>query len=87
MSWNEDTGDDDGTGIRERLLMPAEVAALFRVDPKTVTRWAASGRIDSVQTPGGHYRFPESAVRDQLRPARRRAAQPGAAPSPVRACS
>jgi len=30
---------------RERLLTPGEVANLFRVDPKTVTRWAAAGRI------------------------------------------
>jgi excisionase family DNA binding protein len=75
----------DGTSGPERLFMPGEVADLFRVDPKTVTRWAASGRIDSVQTPGGHYRIPESAVRDQLRPARQRAAQHNAAPLPVKA--
>ncbi len=24
----------------DRLLTPREVAAMFRVDPKTVTRWA-----------------------------------------------
>ena len=41
-------------GNNERLLTPGEVAALFRVDPKTVTRWAASGRITSIRTPGGH---------------------------------
>ena len=29
----------------ETLLTPAEVAALFRVDPKTVTRWAKAGNI------------------------------------------
>jgi excisionase family DNA binding protein len=45
------------------LLTPAEVAALFRVDPKTVTRWAASGRITSTRTPGGHRRFRQSEVR------------------------
>ena len=28
---------------RERLLTPGEVASLFRVDPKTVTRWADEG--------------------------------------------
>ncbi|MGH3238258.1 MAG: BldC family transcriptional regulator, partial [Streptosporangiaceae bacterium] len=27
-------------GNNERLLTPGEVATLFRVDPKTVTRWA-----------------------------------------------
>lgn len=52
---------------RERLLTPGEVASLFRVDPKTVTRWAAAGRIGSIRTPGGHRRFRESEVRALLR--------------------
>lgn len=52
----------------EPLLTPAEVAALFRVDPKTVTRWAAAGRIGYIKTPGGHRRFRETEVRDLLRP-------------------
>jgi excisionase family DNA binding protein len=42
------------------------VAALFRVDPKTVTRWASAGRIGSIRTPGGHRRFRESEVREML---------------------
>jgi excisionase family DNA binding protein len=50
----------------ERLLTPGEVASLFRVDPKTVTRWAAAGRISSIRTPGGHRRFRESEVRGLL---------------------
>lgn len=50
----------------DRLLTPGEVAALFRVDPKTVTRWAAAGRIGSIRTPGGHRRFRESEVRALL---------------------
>lgn len=50
----------------ERLFTPGEVAALFRVDPKTVTRWAAAGRIASIRTPGGHRRFRESEVRRML---------------------
>jgi excisionase family DNA binding protein len=54
-------------GNNEHLLTPGEVAALFRVDPKTVTRWAASGRITSIRTPGGHRRFRESEVRALLR--------------------
>jgi excisionase family DNA binding protein len=65
---------DHGRGRREegvvdtgdRLLTPGEVAALFRVDPKTVTRWAAAGRISSIRTPGGHRRFRESEVRNLL---------------------
>ena len=51
---------------RDRLLTPGEVATLFRVDPKTVTRWAAAGRIGSIRTPGGHRRFRESEVRALL---------------------
>ena len=54
-------------GGRDRLLTPGEVAALFRVDPKTVTRWARAGRIGSIRTPGGHRRFRESEVRALLR--------------------
>lgn len=51
----------------EKLLTPAEVAGLFRVDPKTVARWANSGRLTSIRTPGGHRRFRESQVRALLR--------------------
>jgi len=51
---------------RERLLTPGEVATLFRVDPKTVTRWAAAGWISSIRTPGGHRRFRETEVRTLL---------------------
>lgn len=54
------------TKPRDKLLTPGEVAALFRVDPKTVTRWAAAGRIHSIRTPGGHRRFFESDVRALL---------------------
>ena len=52
--------------IAERLLTPAEVAVMFRVDPKTVTRWAVAGRIGSLRTPGGHRRFRESEVQNLL---------------------
>lgn len=47
---------------QERLLTPGEVAQMFRVDPKTVTRWASAGRIGSIRTPGGHRRFRETEV-------------------------
>lgn len=50
----------------ERLLTPGEVALMFRVDPKTVTRWASAGRIGSIRTPGGHRRFRETEVRSML---------------------
>lgn len=39
------------------LMTPRQVASLFRVDPKTVTRWAKGGRISSIRTLGGHRRF------------------------------
>jgi excisionase family DNA binding protein len=39
------------------LLTPAEVARLFRVDPKTVTRWAQSGKLSPLRTLGGHRRY------------------------------
>jgi len=51
----------------ERLLTPAEVAALLLVDPRTVTRWANKGRISSIRTPGGHRRFREAEIRALLR--------------------
>ncbi|MFC9787298.1 MULTISPECIES: BldC family transcriptional regulator [Rhodococcus] len=47
---------------QESLLTPGQVAALFHVDPKTVTRWAHAGRLGSLRTPGGHRRFRESEV-------------------------
>ena len=50
----------------ERLLTPHQVAELFRVDPKTVARWASNGWIGSIRTPGGHRRFRESEVRALL---------------------
>ena len=50
----------------DALLSPAEVAALFRVDPKTVTRWARAGRLTALRTLGGHRRYRESEVRDLL---------------------
>lgn len=46
----------------EVLLTPAEVAALFRVDPKTVTRWAKAGRLTAIRTLGGHRRYRQSEV-------------------------
>lgn len=50
-------------GTADPLLTTAEVAALFRVDPKTVSRWALTGRVTSIRTPGGQRRFRESEIR------------------------
>jgi excisionase family DNA binding protein len=51
-----------GSLEHERMLTPAEVAALFRVDPKTVTRWAQAGKLTAIRTLGGHRRYRESEV-------------------------
>ncbi|MBX6386547.1 MAG: helix-turn-helix domain-containing protein [Microbispora sp.] len=57
----------DARSIAERLLTSDEVAAVFRVDPKTVVRWAREGRIAGIRTPGGRLlRFRESVVRAAL---------------------
>ena len=52
---------------QEKLLTPAEVASLFRVDPKTVTRWAKAGKLTSIKTLGGHRRYKESEVKSLLK--------------------
>ena len=50
----------------EQLLTPSEVAAMFRVNPKTVTRWARAGKISAIRTLGGHRRFKASEIRKYL---------------------
>lgn len=52
------SGDSD-----DLLLTPSEVAAMFRVDPKTVTRWATAGKLASIRTLGGHRRYRTGDVR------------------------
>ena len=54
------------SSAQENLLTPAEVATLFRVDPKTVTRWAKAGKLTSIRTLGGHRRYKESEVKALL---------------------
>ena len=51
---------------QEVLLTPAEVAKLFRVDPKTVTRWAKAGKLTAIRTLGGHRRSRRSEVQALL---------------------
>lgn len=53
-------------GEGERLLTPAEVADLLKVDPKTVTRWARSGKLSAIRTPRGHRRYRDAEVRALL---------------------
>lgn len=54
------------TQSEQDLLTPSQVAALFHVDPKTVTRWANAGKISSIRTLGGHRRFRKDEVEKLL---------------------
>lgn len=49
------------------LLTPAQVAKMFHVDPKTVTRWAQAGKLSYMRTLGGHRRYRRDEVVDLLR--------------------
>jgi len=59
--------DDQGGTMEpqddDALLTPSEVAAMFRVNPKTVTRWARAGKLTAIRTLGGHRRFRVSEIR------------------------
>lgn len=57
---------DNNKTDEDELLTPSEVAKLFRVDPKTVTRWAKSGKLSSIRTLGGHRRYRATEVRQLL---------------------
>jgi hypothetical protein len=68
-------------GERTALLTLSEVAAIFGVEPATVTRWARAGKLTCV--PGrrdvnGEWYFAESQVRDLINGPR--TADPGGAP-------
>ena len=54
------------TDLGGALLTPSEVATMFRVDPKTVTRWAKAGKLSAIRTLGGHRRYSEAEVRSLL---------------------
>lgn len=72
-AWATHRADDDekGTDMAEHdeldapeaLLTPSEVAAMFRVNPKTVTRWARAGKLTAIRTLGGHRRFKASEIK------------------------
>jgi excisionase family DNA binding protein len=60
------TATDGQSYDDDALLTPSEVAAMFRVNPKTVTRWARAGKISAIRTLGGHRRFKASEIRKYL---------------------
>jgi excisionase family DNA binding protein len=59
-------GSSADQGQPDALLTPGEVATLFRVNPKTVTRWARAGKLTAIRTLGGHRRFRASEIRNCL---------------------
>jgi len=76
-------GTVSGRGAEgEALLTPAEVAALFRVDPKTVTRWAKAGKLSSIRTLGGHRRYRAAEVHALLDSMPGREVPPASRPTP-----
>jgi len=58
---------NDDLDAPDRLLTPSEVAQMFRVNPKTVTRWARAGKLTAIRTLGGHRRFRASEIERCLR--------------------
>jgi excisionase family DNA binding protein len=54
------------TSTEERYLRATEVASLFQVSSKTVSRWAKDGKLPYRRTLGGQRQFPESDIRALL---------------------
>jgi excisionase family DNA binding protein len=57
----------NGNGVvppapQKAYLRAAEAAALLRVSPKTISRWAREGKLGHVVTLGGHRRFRRSDI-------------------------
>lgn len=52
--------------MSQEVLSSGEVARLFGVNSKTVTRWAKDGKIKFFITPGGHFRFYREDVFESL---------------------
>jgi len=60
---------NDNSPVAEPMLTTGEVAALYKVDQKTVARWIKDGRLTGVhiiRTPGGHHRISETGIRELL---------------------
>jgi molybdopterin-binding protein len=46
----------------EQLLTPREAAATVGVSYATIKKWILSGKLETIQTPGGHHRILGSAL-------------------------
>lgn len=54
------------TNQNTEFLTPGQVAKLFNVRPRTVTRWADTGKLPYIRIPSGHRRYPKNAVMELL---------------------
>jgi putative resolvase len=50
----------------EKLYTTGELAKIFGVSYVAVKKWAYSGKIKYIKTPGGKYRYPESEIKRLL---------------------
>ena len=48
--------------MAEKYFKQSEVAERIGVQPNTVKVWRKQGKIKSIITPGGRYRYPESEI-------------------------
>lgn len=56
-----------GKPLIERYVTSGEAADVLGLSPHSLGRYARDGRIPSLRTPGGHYRFQIEAVRQALK--------------------
>ena len=50
----------------DNLLTPREASRLLGISYPTIKQWILTGKLKSLQTPGGHHRIPESALKPLL---------------------
>jgi molybdopterin-binding protein len=56
------------------MLTPREAARLLGVSYATIKQWILSGKLKTVQTPGGHHRLSEAALKPFLQKDKMRSA-------------
>jgi excisionase family DNA binding protein len=52
----------DKTPVDDRVLTPGEVAGRFGVTTATLARWARTGKLPAIRTPGGQRRYREADI-------------------------
>lgn len=53
-------------GASETLLKPREAAHMLGISYPTIKQWILTGKLATVQTPGGHHRVAETALKPFL---------------------